>query len=187
MEPELEPELSECRWQIEAIRRDATRLLDGMSEDELTWRENGATWSIADCLNHLAVTGNQSLPRICEAISDGRSRGLLGRGPFRHGFLGNCLIRLMDAPPAVKFKVPAPYRPAPDLSVSEIVAGFYLLQHDLIEALKGADGIDLSRARVTNPVTRWLTMSLGQEFAFTAAHERRHLWQASQIKRKLHA
>src|SRR6185295_4764971 len=98
------------------------------------------TWSIADCLNHLAVTGNQSLPRIRRAIVEARSRGLLGRGPFRHGKIGNLFIRLMDAPPRIKFKVPKPYRPSPDLSVSEIVAGFFLLQQEMIRALEEADG-----------------------------------------------
>jgi hypothetical protein len=31
----------------------------------------------------------------------------------------------------------------------------------------------------------WFRMSLGQEFALTAAHERRHLWQASRVREKI--
>ena len=179
---ELVPELQEYARQFTAITRDAEVLLQVLTEAQLTWRENAGTWSVADCLNHLVVTGNQSLAHIYTAMVDARTRRLLGRGPFRHGVVGNWLIGLMDAPPTIKFKAPKAYRPAPDASVSQIVSTFFLLQHGLIRALEEADGIDLARVKVGNPVSRWLRLSLGQEFALTAAHERRHLWQAAQVR-----
>ena len=178
----LGPELLEYSRQLAAIKRDAELLLEGLTEDQLTWREQARTWSIADCLNHLLVTGNESLPNIRRTMTEARSRRLLGRGPFRQGVLGNWFIRLMDAPPKIKFKAPHAYRPAFDLPVSEIVAGFFVLQDELIQALEEADGIDLARAKVSNPVSQWFKMSLGQEFALTVAHERRHLWQASRVR-----
>lgn len=181
----LAPELSEYSRQLAAIKRDTELLLGGLTEDQLIWHEHARAWSIADCLNHLLVTGNESLPNIRRTMTEARSRGLLGRGPFRHGVLGNWFIRLMDAPPKIKFKVPHAYRPTLGLPVSEIVAGFFLLQQKLIQALKEAEGIDLARAKVSNPVSQWFRMSLGQEFALTAAHERRHLWQASRVREKL--
>jgi hypothetical protein len=45
-----------------------------------------------------------------------------------------------------------------------------------------ANGIDLSKAKVNNPVSKWFTLSLGQYLVLHAAHEQRHLWQARQIK-----
>ena len=182
---ELVPELQEYARQFAAITRDAEVVLQGLTEAQLMWREHAGTWSVADCLNHLVVTGNHSLSHIRSAMVDARSRGLLGRGPFRHGVLGNWLVRLMDAPPRMKFKVPKAYRPAPDVSVSHIVSTFFLLQHGLIRALEEADGVDLARAKVGNPVSRWFKLSLGQEFALTAAHERRHLWQAARVRERL--
>jgi hypothetical protein len=91
----------------------------------------------------------------------------------------------MDAPPRIKFKAPRAYRPELDAGVPDIVARFFRLQSELISALEEADGIDLARARVGNPVAKWITLSLGQEFACTAAHERRHLLQAARIREKL--
>jgi hypothetical protein len=90
----------------------------------------------------------------------------------------------MDAPPPIKFKAPKAYRPAPDLSASDIVNGFFALQQDFARALVEADGIDLSRVKVDNPVTRWFRLSLGQEFALTMAHERRHVWQAWRVRER---
>ena len=91
----------------------------------------------------------------------------------------------MDAPPTIRFKVPKAYRPVPDLSVMDVIAGFFLLQQELFRALDEANGIDLRRAKVPNPVSKWFTLSVGHEFAFTAAHERRHLWQAALVRKRL--
>ena len=178
-------ELEEYRRQFAAIARDTERLLSGLTEQQIEWRESPATWSIADCLNHLVVTGRQSLAHIHSAVADARSRGVLARGPFRHSLLGNWFVRLMDAPARIRFKVPDAYRPAPNAAVSEIVASFVQLQRELVQALQEADGIDLARVKVNNPVSDWFKMSLGQEFALTAAHERRHLLQASRVRQKI--
>ena len=178
-------DLREYRRQFEAVTCDAELLLDALTERQLAWREKAGVWSMADCLDHLVVTGNQSLPRIRDAMSEARSRGLLGRGPFRYGKLGNWFVRVMDAPPTIRFRAPRAYRPSMDLPVSEVVARFFRLQRDLISASDEADGIDLTAVRVSNPVSRWFRMSLGQEFALTGAHERRHLWQASRVRERL--
>ena len=180
----LPPELQVCHRQFAAIKDDAEALVRGLTDEELTWSENPSKWSIADCLNHLAVTGNQSLSNIRAAIEDARSRGLFGSAPFRHPLLGNWLIRLMDAPPTVKFKAPRAYRPMAGSSVAEILSAFFLLQDELMRALHEADRIDLARVKVSNPVNRWFKLSLGQEFALTAAHERRHLWQGSLVRER---
>lgn len=52
-------------------------------------------------------------------------------------------------------------------------------------ALRSADGLDLARIKVTSPVTRLLRLSLGQWLAGLAGHQRRHLWQARQVKTEL--
>jgi len=59
---------------------------------------------------------------------------------------------------------------------------FLRVRDQLAERVRQADGLDLKRARVTSPVTRLLRMPLGAYFAFILAHERRHLWQARQVR-----
>jgi hypothetical protein len=59
------------------------------------------------------------------------------------------------------------------------------MQDQILDCLEQANGIDLSRVKVSNPVTNLFKLSVGQEFAFTAAHERRHVWQAQQIRAEL--
>ena len=182
---QLVPELKGYYCEFAAIEREARRLLDGLTDVQQKWHPDVRTWSIVDCLNHLVVTGRHSLRGISSAVCEARANGLLAGGPFRHSVLGTCFIRLMDAPPILTFRVPKAYQPVADSVASEAVAGFFRLQHELFRALHEANGIDLARVKAANPVSKWFKLSLGQEFAFTAAHERRHLWQASRVRAQL--
>ena len=181
----MHPELDEYRRQFHVIDHDAAALVAGLTEDQLAWRERPALWSIADCFNHLIVAGDQSLANIRIAAARARDRGMLGSGPFRHGMMGAWFVHFMDAPAKIRVRSPRAYLPAPHMPVAEICPRFFRLQMDLVKALEEVDGIDLARVKVPNPVTNWFTMSLGQEFAFIAAHERRHLRQASHVRQKL--
>jgi hypothetical protein len=69
-----------------------------------------------------------------------------------------------------------------DRYAAEIVSSFHSLQQEFLECIEEANGIDLSMTKVSNVASTWFRLSLGQELAFDAAHERRHLWQAARVK-----
>jgi len=178
----LAPDLRELDRQFQAINQDTHKLLDNLTEAEFNWHPKPGKWSMAQCFDHLIVTGHLSLTNIQAAIIEARSRGLFGPGPFHYGLLEKWFVRFMEPPPILKFKAPKVYAPPPDRALAEIRPAFFSMQDELLDWLRQADGIDLARVKVRNPVTNFLKLSLGQEFAFTVAHERRHLWQAQQIK-----
>jgi hypothetical protein len=91
-------------------------------------------------------------------------------------------VRQMQPQAKVKFRAPRAYRPTLAQDHAQAVAAFYKLQEDFLGCAEEANGLDLSRIKVSNAVTSWFRLSLGQELAFNAAHERRHLWQARLVK-----
>jgi hypothetical protein len=175
-------DLETYRRQFEAIEIEARELLDRLTEAQLSWQRKSTAWSIGDCLEHLIVTGRHSLAHVAEAMAYGRERGMLARGPFRYRLLDRWLVWLMGPAPRLRLKAPRAYRPGPKRTGPVVVAEFVELQREFCQALKSAHGLDLARIKVRNPVSRWIRFSLGQEFAFNAAHERRHLWQVRQTK-----
>jgi hypothetical protein len=183
----LTEELQDLCRQFEAIRADASSLLGDLTDAEFNWQPGSNQWSVGQCIDHLVVTGNSSLSWIRVAVDDARSRGLVSQGPFRYGMVEKWFVRQMEPPVKLKFKAPRAYKPtlAHDYAQSDwaqTVAAFYKLQDDFLRGAADADGLDLARIKVNNAVTRWFRLSLGQELAFNAAHERRHLWQARRVK-----
>jgi hypothetical protein len=178
----LIPDLQEYRRQIEAVNEDARDLIAGLSEPQFNWVRAPGHWSIAECLDHLTVTNRELLEEIKRAVSDARNRGLKASGPFRYGMIGNLLVRSMEPPVKMKFKAPKIFKPRLEQSLEMTARDFFAVQDEALRLISEANGINLARVKVTSPVTRLFKLSLGQVFSLIATHDRRHLWQARQVK-----
>jgi hypothetical protein len=178
----LVTDLEEYRRQIEAVSAEARDVLADLFETQINWRVAPGHWSIAECLDHLTVTNREMMKGIKEAIADARTRGLTGRGPFRYGLIGNMVVRSMEPPAKMKFKAPVIFRPRPDQSLAAVRRDFFATQDEVLRLINEANGLHLARIKVTSPVLKWMKLSLGQMFGLIATHERRHLWQARQVR-----
>jgi hypothetical protein len=157
-----------------------------LTDEQFNWNAEPGRWSMAQCLDHLCVTGAQILPRMDQGIERARARQWFSSGPFRYGRLGNWFVRANSAterPPRRRFKAPQLYAPSAEPPLSEVVPVFLQLQEELISRLHDANGLDLARVKVSSPVSRLVRLSLGQWFTLVAGHQERHLWQAEQVRR----
>jgi hypothetical protein len=167
---------------FEAAKADARDLTAGVSEAAFNWRPRPGAWSMAECIDHLNVVGRKYMRAADRAIEKGRSENVLGAGPFRYGLLEGLFVRQMEPPPRFRFRAPAAFAPASSVRLDDALASFLALQVDLQERLVRAEGLDLRRLKTPSPVSRYVKLSLGKAFEGVAAHQRRHLWQARQVK-----
>ena len=180
----LQPEIRDYLRQFEEAIEGAQHLVEGLSPEQLEWKEGPDRWSIAECLSHLNVTADQYYPAIDRSMRRARERELLGKGPFRHGFLMNRFIAMLEPPPGRSFKAPRNFKPRARNLANEIGI-FFAHQEAIMKRVRQADGLDLARVKLVSPVSKWLRMSLGQCFALLAAHQRRHLWQSARVREAL--
>src|SRR5437762_872136 len=120
-------------------------------------------------------------------VAMARNAGRTATGPFRYGWFSRWMIASMEPPPkrrmrTFKIFVPSPPGAQP---LTTLLPEFLKVRDQLAERVRQADGLDLGRNRVVSPVTRLLRLPLGAEFAFLLAHDRRHLWQARQVREGL--
>jgi hypothetical protein len=179
----LVSDLANCLRQLDGVDADAASLLNGMTEMQFHWSPVAAHWSIEQCLVHLVIVGDKYMPILDEAIQNGRADHLLSRGPFHYGFVERWFVRSTEPPPGIRLRTPQSARPPDDQPLPFVIAKFLTMQDDLRKRIRAANGIDLARAKVTSPFIRALKMGLGPSFDFLAAHERRHLWQAWQVRK----
>jgi hypothetical protein len=59
---------------------------------------------------------------------------------------------------------------------------FAHFQDDYIELSREAAEADLRRSKVPSPASRLISLGVPCALALMAAHERRHLWQAQQVR-----
>lgn len=175
-------ELTGYEVELERVSTAVDGLLAGLVDEQAHWRPAPGRWSIAENVDHLTTTGNVYLPAIDEAVETARSRSLYREGPFRYGLLERFMAWSMEPP--VRFRLPAPrnIRPGPLRPLPAVREDFFTMQEELRTRIRGANGLDLSLTKVRSPLASRLIVSLGAAFRIILAHERRHLWQARDVR-----
>ena len=95
--------------QAETVTRTAKGLVAGRDHSDLTTSLESASWSVAQCLDHLAQTTNAFIPAISSAIA--RAPRLTRNRALRTGALARLFIRNLEPPYRLRFKVLAPLVP----------------------------------------------------------------------------
>ena len=169
---------------LNAAERDARALIAGLTEDRGAWRVETGSWSVAECLDHLATANRVYLhamrPPADRALAHGRRR----RGPAQPGLIGRWFVRTLEPParPLFKSKAPQSIRPRNSPAFSDAAAQFLGSQDEVRTFLRTYADIDLAGVRFPNPFVPGVRFSLATGLHVIAAHERRHLWQAWRVR-----
>ena len=168
--------------QIEEVTLRAKKLLAGRSQTDLTSSVESASWSVAQCLDHLAQTTNAFIPAISSAIA--RAPRLTTNRALRTGALTRVFIRNLQPPYRRRFKVPAPLVPRQhDFNSAWDV--FEKSQAQLAKTIRSAAGLAIDQVRVESPVYARFSYNVYGALRMLTAHEFRHLWQIEQVLKQL--
>ena len=173
--------------QIEAIKAEGRAVTAGLTDDQLNWHPAEGSWSILDCLQHLNVAVTETLPAFDRSIAEGREKGQFSSGPFRYGWFARMIARSMEPPPRWRMRAPKLIRVAlvATRRSAEVLPEFVRVRDQLGERVRQANGLDLAHVRLISPVNRLLRVPLGTYFNFILGHDRRHLWQARNVRNRL--
>jgi hypothetical protein len=174
-------ELEGYNDQLISVKQDATGLMSGLSDAQFNWQPEPGRWSMAGCFDHLNKSAAGFILKIDAAIADARTRGLKSNGPFAYSAFERWAIRNNDAPAKRRFKAWKASRPSAHPSIDQVRSEFVRWQDELGRRLRDADGLDLQRAKEVFPIWpfKW---SLGAFVQMMIAHERRHTFQARQVR-----
>ena len=173
--------------EIDANVSHAESLAHGLSHQQFNWRPEPGRWSIGQCLAHLNTVDGLDLAPVRAAIDAGRSRKLTGTGPFTYGLLSRKFIAGMEPPVKRKSKAPKQYVPPAEADPQTTLAEYRRISAEMRRLAHSATGLHLARVKTTLPLLPallrpFIKMPLGARFELIAAHDRRHLWQAEQVR-----
>jgi DinB superfamily len=180
----LRPDLQQLLDEVDALDRAADALVSQVSDAQFFWQPNeGRSWSIAQCLQHLAVTNAFYGHAIAKAIEAARAQAITGDAPIESTFFGRLFLKTMEPPVTKRVRAPGRIIPRTHKTRDEIMRAF-LEEHRLMrERIHAAAAIDVNRAKFTNPFFRMLRVRVGTGLRIGPAHERRHLWQAENVRK----
>jgi hypothetical protein len=177
------PEIAALEAQLDAAERDANALVEGLSPERGEWRARPGSWSVAECLEHLATANHVYIGAMKEPANRARERARWRRRPALPGLLGGWFVRSLEPPVRARMKAPRLSRPRPSPKLSEAFANFVGSQGEVRAFLRSNADLDLASIRFPNPFVRGLAFSLATGLHVIPAHERRHLWQGWRVRR----
>jgi DinB family protein len=187
MQPNLPPDVRDLLDQLVAADRDAEALVAGLSEELGTRRPTPGSWSVAECLDHLAIANGVYVRAMQEPARRARSRARLRARPATPGLLGGLFVAALEPPPRwwSKLRAPRRIRPRPSPRLADAFAGFMTSQAEVRAFLDLNADLDLAGIRFPNPFVPGIRFSLATGLHVIAAHDRRHLLQAWSVRRAL--
>lgn len=179
---ESAPEIANLLRELTAADRHAQELLADLTDAQVNWRPNDRAWSLAQCLDHLAVTNQLYLAAVEPAVERALLHGRPRREPITPNAFERWFIANLEPPPKRRMPAPGKIVPAAHLGRTEVLAKFLASQERIRALLGRAAGLDLNRTRFSNPFFRFWRMRAGSAFLALAAHDRRHLLQAEKVR-----
>ena len=161
----------------------ARELFSGLSTAQLNWKPAPEKWSIAQCLDHLAITSHEFDGYFSDALVRGRKKWPVTTGPaYRPSFMGGWLIKQVNPEGGRNLTAPKVFRPSESSNIDEPLAKFLKQQGRFIEFVRETSGVDYNKTKLRSPVTPLIRYSLADAFVVTVVHGRRHLAQARRVR-----
>jgi hypothetical protein len=177
----LPPDLQDLADQLDAVDREARAIVVDLDDAQANWQpDGGRSWSVAQCLDHLAVANRTYVEAMDEAVQRARGRGQLRRGPVRAGLFAELFVRSLEPPVRRKTRNPRVISPTSALPLAEALSRFLRAQDGARRLVASAADLDLS-VRFANPFVPGLRFRVQAGFLILAAHDRRHLWQMRRV------
>lgn len=182
---DLAKELKDLAKQFEASKKEANELLESLDEEAFNKRPPSGGWSIAECVDHLIVTGRDYTKRIENGLKKAERKNLILKVPYKFSWIGRSFIKNIEPPVKRKYKNPARWMPDSNLSLSKKRDEYNALQDRYIDLLKRSKNLDIMKIKLPSPATSLLRFSIYEMFQVNASHQRRHLWQAKNVKKEI--
>jgi DinB superfamily len=180
---EIRVPLSRVLQDLDAAETQATEVIDGLSSRQANWQPQDS-WSIVQCLNHLARMNCVYSAAIHEAVVSAPTTEAADPGMIVPGWFGTWFIRSTEPPVRTRMKAPRKILPEVQTSDPREALAEFVASHSPVRAVAEAvSDIDVNKVRFKNPFTGLLRFTVGTGLLVVNAHDRRHLWQANQVKK----
>lgn len=166
--------------EVYEITKDVKKKFLVLSSDELNWKPDPKSWSVAECFQHLIFTNGLYLKHF-DDVSKTESGNGKDSNDYKHSLWGKLILYFVNPKTKMKSKTSASFHPSSS-KVEPDVLKKYLEQHDqLTKAISGMKNLDLSRLKMASPINDKIKYNLGDAIKILVLHDQRHILQAERV------
>ena len=173
--------LADVGTEFSAIARDTQSLFGSLDERQLNWRPDPASWSAAQCFDHLLNANREMFQAVDAAMDGSHPPTVWQRLPVLPGIFGRIMIKSQMPEAKRKFTAPRKAHPASSAIDPRIVERFVTHQHEAAERVRSLDGREVAGIIMVSPFVSFITYSVLDGLRLIVTHERRHFEQARRV------
>ena len=171
--------------EIDKITLVAEMLFSGLSSEQLNWKPNSETWSIAQNLEHLIVVNETYYPVLSSLKKGTYKKRFLANFGFIVSFFGKTVLNAVKPDRKKKMKTFSIWEPGQSRVGIDIISRFKKHQSELQKQINEAKELLTNRIVISSPASKIVVYRLEIAFDIVVNHEQRHLEQAKEILREL--
>ena len=173
--------LADVEAEFSSIARDTQEVFGPLDQQQLNWRCDPTSWSVAQCFDHLLNINREMFHAIDGAMNGTQPRTMWQRLPMLPGLFGSMMIKSQMPQAKRKFKAPATAVPSSSAIDARIVARFVAHQQDAAARVASLAGRDPARVVMVSPFASFITYSVLDGCRLIVTHQRRHFEQARRV------
>ena len=167
--------------EIDKITDDAKRSFAHLSKEQLNWKPNSNTWSIAQNLDHLIVI-NESYYPVLAALNEGRYQPpFVAKIGFLVSLFGKTILNSVKPDRRKKMKTFPVWEPNAGIAEKDILYRFETHQQELKQKIEKAKKHVANGVVISSPANKNIVYKLDAAFDIIVTHEQRHIEQAKEI------
>ena len=152
-----------------------------LSEEELNWKPDPNTWSIAQNIDHLITINSTYFPIIASLHQGSYKLSLMGKVGFIAPVMGKMVLNAVGPDRKQKTKTFPIWEPSTSRIKGDILTRFSKHQEDLKLAIEGSADLLEKGVIISSPANKNIVYSLESAFDIIVSHEERHLVQAQEL------
>lgn len=181
--------MNERSAQLDPITQACISAFGSLTPEELNWKPNPDTWSIAQNLDHIMVVNESYYPTF-EALKTGRFKApWLARIGFIVSWFGKLVLDATQPDRRKKMKTFPLWEPHKSQISADILEKFEQHQQILGQKMEELKARAEQGTVISSPANKNVVYKLDTAFDIIIAHELRHMEQANEVlthMKKLH-
>ena len=164
--------------EIEKTTQDFIESFGGLNENQLNWKPNPQTWSIAQNIDHLLVI-NKTYFTIIESIRKGTHKTpFISKLGFMVSFFGKKVLEAVQSDRKKKTKTFPIWEPSSGQILKGILERFKKHQSELKKRIENSRDLVEREIIISSPANKNIVYKLETAFDIIVTHEKRHYEQS---------
>lgn len=152
-----------------------------LTNEQLNWKPNANTWSIAQNLDHLIVVNETYYPVLASLKERTYKTPFIAKIGFIVSFLGKTVLKAVQPDRQKKMKTFPIWEPSMSQIEGDVLKRFENHQKELKQKIENAKELLEIQAIISSPANRNIVYKLETAFDIIVSHERRHFEQAKEV------